>query len=338
MSQPETLSLAEKVAFLRRPDSYAQPPIEVEVIETHMSWVFLTDTHVYKLKKPVRRDFVDFSTLELRRRNCEDELRLNRRLAPDVYLAVVPLVLTAEGRLRLGGAGEPCEWLVRMRRLAREHMLDAAIRTGTVDPARLRAVALILSGFYRRALPVPLSADAYCSRLKRDIRDNLAALDAAHFGLDGGQLAGVAAALHGYAEHSAVILTERVHAGRIIEGHGDLRPEHICLAPPPLIIDCLEFNRELRILDPADELAYLALECEYVDAAWIGEVVLARYREIAGDTPPATLIAFYKTARALLRTKLCVWHLADRAAHEHPRWLAHARRYLELAARHAAHC
>jgi aminoglycoside phosphotransferase family enzyme len=111
-------TLADKVAYLSRPESYGEGVGAVEVIETHMSYVFLVERLVYKLKKPVRYPFLDFSTLDARRFNCQEELRLNRRLARSVYLAVVPLSISSRG-LDLEGTGEPVEWLVKMRRLPR---------------------------------------------------------------------------------------------------------------------------------------------------------------------------------------------------------------------------
>jgi aminoglycoside phosphotransferase family enzyme len=127
-----------------------------------------------------------------------------------------------------------------------------------------------------------------------------------------------------------------VSQGRIVEGHGDLRPEHVCLGPEPLFIDCLEFNRDWRVLDPADELAYLAMECEHAGAPWIGEVVFETYREATGDNPPLPLVRFYKAYRATVRAKLSAWHLKD---HPDPadqgKWIARAQRYLELAGRYA---
>ena len=131
-ARDSALTLREKVAHLSRPESYPEETAAVEVVQTHMSCVFLTDRHAWKLKKPVRHDFLDFSTLEARRADCEEELRLNRRLARDVYLEIVPLTFTSDGALRLGGDGEVMEWLVKMRRLPAQLMLDHAIRHGNV--------------------------------------------------------------------------------------------------------------------------------------------------------------------------------------------------------------
>ena len=127
------VAIGEKVAFLQRPHAYPDNPEQVEVIETYMSWVFLSGRLVYKLKKPVRLEFLDCSTVKARRRNCEREVQVNRRLAGDVYRRVVPLTLQSGGALRLEGGGIIVDWLVEMRRLPADRMLDAAIRDNTVS-------------------------------------------------------------------------------------------------------------------------------------------------------------------------------------------------------------
>jgi aminoglycoside phosphotransferase family enzyme len=334
--QPD-VTLREKVSHLSRPESYPEHPAAVEVVQTHMSCVFLTPRHAWKLKKPVRHDFLDFSTLEARRADCEEELRLNRRLAPDVYLAVVPLALTPQGALRLGGDGPVVDWLVKMRRLPEAAMLDQAIRRGAVTARDVRRFALALADFYRRAEPVALDAAQYRSRLDREIRANREGLFPAEFSMSAARVESVTAWQLAFLGREAPLFDARVTARRIVEGHGDLRPEHVCLGPEPLFIDCLEFNRDWRVLDPADEFAYLAMECEHAGAPWIGEVVLETYRESTGDDPPLPLVRFYKSCRAALRAKLSAWHLKD---HPDPadqgKWIARAQRYLELAERFTA--
>ena len=329
--------LRAKVAFLSRPESYPEGPAAVEVVQTHMSCVFLTDRHAYKLKKPVRYDFLDFSTLEARRLDCEAELTLNRRLAHDVYLEVAPLTVEPGGGLSLRGGGEIVEWLVKMRRLPRALMLDQAMHDARVGRDDVRRFTLALADFYRRAEPVILDAGEYRGRFERGIRANQQELSAPDYGLPPALLQAVAAGQLAVLERDAPLLDQRVTQRRIVEGHGDLRPEHVCLGPEPLFIDCLEFNREWRQLDPADELAYLAMECEHAGAAWIGEAVFGTYREATGDEPPAALVRFYKSYRAAVRAKLSAWHLKD---HPDPadqgKWIGRARRYLELAQRYAA--
>lgn len=325
----EAVGLAAKVAFLGRPSSYPEPTARVEARETHMSWVFLTDRHAYKFKKPVRYPFLDFSTLERRRRNCEEEVRLNRRLAPDVYLGVVALAAAPGGQLALEGEGRPVEWLVKMRRLPDECLLDRAIAARCVPADRLACAAQRLAEFYRDAPPVACDAHAYCDRLRDGLEANCAALTQARYGLPAGRVQAVCIAQRRLLEQHATTIGAR--AAFVREAHGDLRPEHICLAPEPVIIDCLEFNRDFRLLDPLDELAFLALECERLGAAEIGTVFLDTYRRLAQDHAPALLVPFYQSAWAMLRARISAWHLDDPAVPDHAKWRVLAQDYLALA-------
>ena len=327
-------ALEAKVACLSRPDSYPDRPAAVEVVETHMSFVFLTDHHAYKLRKPVLYDFLDFSTLAARHADCLEEMRLNRRLAADVYLDVVALTRLAGGQLRLAGDGEAVEWLVKMRRLPRGLMLDRAISGQRVSPDDVRRFMLVLAEFYRRAEPVAMNPGFYRGRFERDIRANQRELSVPDYGLPRTLLEAIAASQLDILNRQAAVFDKRVADGTIVEGHGDLRPEHIFLGRDPVFIDCLEFNREWRLLDPVEEIAYLSLECEHAGAPWIGEVAFETYSEHTGDVPATQLVRFYKSVRASLRAKLSVWHLRD---HLEPpareKWIDRARRYLEL-----AHC
>jgi len=329
-------TLEAKVAFLGRPGAYPEAPTRVEAVETHMSWVFLTDAHAYKLKKPVRYDYLDFSTVEARRLDCEQEVRLNRRLAADVYLGVIPLVLDAGGRLGVGGPGEAVDWLVQMRRLPAQRMLDHLIRSGAVKQTEINLLARRLARFYAAASADAITPEAYRQSLASRIGDNLRELASPEFGLAQDVPESLARSQLSFLETHAGLFDSRVRQGRIVEGHGDLRPEHVCLLPEPVVIDCLEFNREYRILDPADELGYLALECERLHAPEVGRWLLESYTEASGDAPPAALLHFYQSWRAVLRAKLAIWHLRDDGRHPHKKWVETTMEYLELAQRHAA--
>ncbi|MDR6203942.1 hypothetical protein [Paraburkholderia graminis] len=129
----------------------------------------------------------------------------------------------------------------------------------------------------------------------------------------------------------------RVREGRIVEGHGDLRPEHVCLAPPPplAIIDCLEFSPEYRTLDTVDELGFLALECERLGAPEFGNVLLETYGAVTGDSPGAALVHFYQSYRAAVRAKIAAWHLREEIFRDSPKWMDRARQYLDRAQQHA---
>ncbi len=327
---------AAKVAFLRRPEAYPEASERVETIETHMSWVFLTERFAYKLKKPVRYDFLDFRTLAARHHNCEEEVRLNRRLAPEIYIGTVPLTLGRDGGLDLGGFGEPVDWLVKMHRLPARRMLDRAIARGEVSAPQVRALALLLAEFYRDAAPVAMGATAYRARLAADIAADLQQLSEPCYGLPRQEVEAVSRLQSGFLESRADLFDRRVRECRIIEAHGDLRPEHICLGPRPQIIDCLEFKREFRILDPADELSFLSLECERLGAAFVGPLVFEVYRDVTDDAPPEELLLFYKAYRACLRAKIAVWHLREPDMREPEKWPALGRTYLRLAESYAA--
>jgi len=332
--QPMTPALAAKVAVLRDPGTYPEKPARVDAVETHMSWVFLTDRYAYKLKKPVRYDFLDFSTLALRRHNCEEEVRLNRRLAPDVYLGTLPLTVDAQGGMRLGGEGEPIEWLVQMRRLPATRMLDAMIRQHALREADIDNLALLLAQFYRACPAVALSAEAYRAGLEAAIGLNRAELSPPAYDLPRDLIATVHDAQAGFLRRHAALFDARVAAGKIIEGHGDLRPEHICLLAPPVVIDCLEFSRRLRLVDPVDELAFLAMECERLEAPVVGERLLHTYTQVTHDRPAAALVSFYMSFRAGLRARFAIAHLRELDAKDWPKWRQIAGEYLRLAARY----
>jgi aminoglycoside phosphotransferase family enzyme len=327
----DRIALTEKVAALCRPETYPEAPTRIEMIETHMSYVFLTPRHAYKFKKPVSYAFLDFSTLQLRQRDCEEELRLNQRLAPGVYLGVVPLARDANGRLRIGADGVPAEWLVQMQRLPRERMLDERIRQGTLEERELVALASRLACFYRSCARAPVTAVEYRSRIGMEIETDRAALAARAQELGNQEITATITTLLEFVDKRHALLDERVAAGRIVEGHGDLRPEHVCLLEEPVVFDSLEFNRDLRLVDPADELALLALECERLGAAQVGTILFECYSAHAADTPPPALIDFYKARRASLRARLAILHLDEIRGPLGARWVALCRRYLALA-------
>jgi aminoglycoside phosphotransferase family enzyme len=332
---PSAVSLAEKVEFLTQPKVYPEPANRVEAIETHRSWVFLTDQHAYKMKKPARTDFLDFSTLEARHRYCEEEVRLNRRLARDVYLGTVALTVGRDDALHIGGHGRVVERLVKMRRLRADQMLDRMIKAGTVEDADIRALGLRLARFYREAVKVPIDPSAYAQRFAKDIEANLDVLATAGYGVPADLARTVAAELSHFLDRERALLDQRARENRIVEAHGDLRPEHIVLRPQPLAIDCLEFNRDFRTLDPVEELAYLAIECEFLGDSTIGPRILAVYADATGDVPADALVQFYASVRAFLRAKLAVWHIADlRKGHNEAMWANRAIDYLRLAHRH----
>jgi uncharacterized protein len=337
-SEPGDPGLAAKVAFLSRPESYAEPSRTVGTVETHMSWVFLLDRHVYKLKKPVRLPYLDFSTEALRRAACADEVRLNRRLASDVYYGAVPLTFTAEHGLAIDGGGRVVDWLVRMRRLPAERMLDRMIAARTLAADDVRRVVRKLAAFYRACAPLPTSPEAHLRRFAAGIRENRHELARPAYCLATHDVEDLCERQRAALARHADALAARARAGRIVEAHGDLRPEHVCIETEPQIIDCLEFSRDLRSLDPADELAFLTLECERLSAGWVHACAFAAYAEATGDTPAPALVAFYQSYRAAVRAKIAAWHLNDDGVRAPATWTDRATGYIALARAKLAGC
>ncbi|MBL6448749.1 hypothetical protein JMN32_20725 [Fulvivirga sp. 29W222] len=320
----------DKVRFLSRPESYAHTQ-EVLVRETHMSFVFLTDDHVYKLKKPVCYDFLNFSTLEARHKYCREEVRVNKVLAPDVYLGVVAMRFDGE-HLSLGSKGVLVDWLVKMRRLPDEYMLDNLLNNGRVPMPWIQKAAEKLTNFYLSTSPVCMSGHQYREMIKEKVEIDINNLLSQEFGLYKPQIMGIGIDLLRFLMHFSFLFDLRVSEGRVKECHGDLRPEHICLFPEPLMIDRIEFNENLRLMDIAEELSFLTLECEVLGFSETGETFIHFYRLKSKDDIPEELIHFYKAKRALLRAWLCIHHLLEKVySDQEIKWRGKCENYLNIA-------
>lgn len=327
------VALADKVAFLGAVENHAvERPGRVEVLETHMSWVFLTDRFAYKLKKPVCHALFDLRTVEARHRNCVVEVRLNRRLAAHVYYGIGRLAFSANGSgLELGGQAGVVDWLVVMRRLPEILMLDRALRSGGPERRDLDRLGLRLARFYQGLAPEQVAPDTRRRWFEKEIELSWQELSRTAFALDRVRLERIAGRLNEFLQVRPELLIGRHQERRIVEGHGDLRPEHICLEREPVIIDCLEFSRELRLVDPADEMAFLALECAMLGEPDVGALLQRRYEGLTGDRPPERLVAWYAGFRAFLRARLSALHSLEPGPRPAEAWLAQAERYLDVA-------
>ena len=329
-------ALEEKVAFLRDPRSYDASIRRVEVRETHMSWVFLADGIVLKLKKPVRFPYLDFGSIEKRGVACRAEVDLNRRLAADVYLGAVPLCVSPAG-LSIGSGTQVVDWLVKMRRLDQSLMLDGLIAEKQVDRKEIEALASKLAAFYRRAHKVLIRPEIFLANWDYDLRQNRSVLLNPRFGLSPGPIRYLDRLLREFLARKEALFVERLEQRRIVDGHGDLRPEHIWLGDEIKIIDCLEFNARLRMLDPLEEIAYLDLECEHLGMKGVGETVWRRISLALRDHPPLSLFHFYRCYRAMLRARLSIAHLLAPVPRTPEKWRPQALSYLSLAAADARH-
>ena len=321
-------TLAQKVEFMSSRGVFGQPVAEAR--ETHMSYVFLTADRVFKLKKPVRYAYLDFSSLAAREHYCRVELTLNRRLAPEVYLDVLPLTLSPDGGMHLGGAGKVIDWLVEMRRLPDERMLDNAIRAGSLTPADIEALAGILAPFFRAARRAEISPAEFVARFADEQAMNRKLL--AGFARDIPSIDHVLDNFDRAFAAARPLLLARAQSGHVIDGHGDLRPEHVCLLEPPCIIDCLEFSALLRAVDPFEEIDYLGLECEVLGAPWIGPLLHRRLVEAGVEAPTAPLLRLSRAFRALVRARLALAHLLEPQIRLPEKWLPLGSRYMAAAA------
>jgi aminoglycoside phosphotransferase family enzyme len=245
---------------------------------------------------------------------------------------VVPLTIDPQGALHLAESGATIDWLVQMRRLPAERMLDYAMAHGTVCETDVQRVGALLARFYTQTPPAVITPSTYRQRLGKDVQANRQELVLPMYGLPVALVESALAAQCAFLEQESALFDSRAQAGRIIEAHGDLRPEHICLEDAPVIIDCLEFDRALRILDTVSELAFLMLECERLGAPQVGHHIFDTYCRATGDHPPERLLAFYRSYHAGLRAKVAVWHLKDASVRHPAIWTEKATHYLRLAA------
>jgi aminoglycoside phosphotransferase family enzyme/predicted kinase len=278
-----------------------------DVRETHISWVFLTDARAYKVKKPVVLPFLDYGSAERRRDMCRAEVALNRRLAPDVYIGVRSLVPAAGGGLRLGEEDDPgaVDFAVEMRRYSEADTLAARLAAGTAGPPELAAVGERLAAFHAAADPDlrPDGAEA----VKRALDDNFASLRT--LTADGGERGAVARAERSAAAFLTAAwdeLDERSRSGRVRECHGDLRLEHVLLGREVEVVDCIEFNPELRTIDVAADLAFLVMELREARRDDLAGVLMSSYRAAGGDVGSDALIAFFAAYRAEVRAKVAL--------------------------------
>lgn len=310
------------------------PPGRTRVIETRTSFVVLHEQRALKIKKPLRTPLLDFSTPALRRHDADEELRLNRRLAPGVYLGVRALQRRG-ARWRLLQAdeapleGPPVDWVVEMERLPQALMLDEVLARGDPAGRRLDRLADTLCEFYRHAPAVTLPAETWLARLADEHRANVALLSRP-------ALASTAMsellARHGEAlVQLREPLADRARGGHLLEGHGDLRPEHVCLRDPPVVIDCLAWNATLREVDPFDEIMALGMECAAAGDPTVSDSLWALCERGLGGAPSTAVRAFYVSRRALLRARQSLAHLLDSPVRTPGRWRPMARRYLREA-------
>lgn len=317
------------VERLLDPAAYPHPTSAIRLVETHISWVILTGPFAYKLKKPVTLGFVDYGTLDLRRRSCEGEVRVSGRFAPELYVAAVPITGTPE-QPRVGGDGLPLEWAVKLVQFDEADRLDARFDAGRLTAADCRALGTAIAGVEER-LPVAAAdapwgtADSVLTAAAVNLAAIRAHLPSAAERADGLErwLRERLAAHHG-------LLAARKAAGRVRECHGDLHLANLILHDDRMIaFDAIEFSDNLRWIDVANDVAFLAMDLEARGRPDLAAQVVSSWAEAADDRAALPLMPVYEAYRAIVRASIA----AIRAGQGCEPSRAEAMRYLDLAAR-----
>ncbi len=329
---------AALAAALRDPSFYPHPVDHVEHIQTHISSVFLTGQLAYKLKKPMNFGFLDFSTPELRRQNCEAEVRLNRRLAPNVYLGVEPITLEGE-RPVLGGSGEIVDWLVVMRQLDGELLGPRVLERGELGAVLMDTLVDLLVPFYEDAATGE-GVDRYgtVEAVAFNTDENFTQTEAyVGTALSRRRFDDVRAYTDAFMRDRADLFARRIVEGRVRDGHGDLHLGNIFFTATPVIFDCIEFNDRFRCGDVAVDLAFLAMDLDFRGRSDLARHFIDGYVRRAGDHELPDLLDFYRCYRAWVRGKVSCFATGDPdiGADEAAQYLDSARQYFQLAHRYA---
>ena len=323
---------------LLNPTLYLDHPREVGLVETHISLLFFTGDYVYKLKKPVDFGFLDFTTLEKRKYFCEQEVKLNRRLSPAIYLGVIKV--THDGRqVALGGDGEVVEYAVWMRQVPQEFLMDKLLERGQVTPEMIGRISEKLTQFYLTAETSELIRSfAEPQRVKQDTDENFEQTEK-YIGvtIPGEVYKVVKDRTNDFFRKNEKIFYQRIAKDRIRDCHGDLRLEHIFWGEEISIFDCIEFNERFRYTDVAADIAFLAMDLDYHGREDLNLPLIQTYIRKSGDQGLSRMLPFYQCYRAYVRGKVESFRLDDPNITEAEKKgaLQRAQRYFTLAHRYS---
>ena len=311
----------------------------VSLIQTHISMVFVGDEFVYKIKKPVDFGFLDFTSLEKRKHYCEQEVRLNQRLAKDTYIGVLPITYDGK-RFRIGqGEGEIVEYAVKMKKIPEDLLMKSLFKRGELREEHLREVARVVAKFHQNAERSPeidkfgepgvfrINTDENFEQTAKYVDTTIAS----------GDFHTLRKWTDDFYRQRGDLFQERILAGKIRDGHGDLHMEHVCLTEKLSIIDCIEFNDRFRYGDTLVDIAFLLMDLEYHGGKDFAHQLWRFYGQETGDTGMDTLLSFYKVYRAYVRGKVNSFQLDDEhiGADEKKRAAQTASQYFKLARSYA---
>ncbi|WP_319404519.1 AAA family ATPase [uncultured Desulfosarcina sp.] len=301
---------AEILETMMQASFYPHPVETVQRRETHISTVFLTGPFVYKIKKPVDLGFLDFTSLEKRRHFCLEEIVLNRRLSHGVYIDAVPIT-RHDRTYRLGGSGPTVEFAVKMHQLADTDSMQQRLQRGTLDDTEIESLARLLVGFYEQTATVCNAAPTAPLAWE----ENLQLAEAfAGVWIDRQEFEFVRSAARSFYRRHQRLFHRRRMEGKIKDGHGDLRTDHIYFTKTGIqIIDCIEFNDQLRILDIISDLAFLIMDLEYIHFSETAKSLIRWYVNLTDDVGSLPLLPFFCCYRAMVRCKVNCFHLLERS-------------------------
>ncbi|MBM2832038.1 MAG: hypothetical protein HW414_1090 [Dehalococcoidia bacterium] len=326
--------MPDLVKALLQPESYPHRPERVEMVQTQMSFLFLTGKYVYKVKKPVNLGYLDYTTLEKRRHFCLQEVALNRRLSPDVYLGVVNVV-RGESGFHVEGEGEVVEYAVKMLQLPGERMMDGLLLRGAVSLEMVSRLAEKVARFHQQAESGPrISAFGGLDIITQNNAENFEQTRP-YIGRSISQemFLRLRSWTERFIREKSSLFDRRVQEGRIRDCHGDLHSAHVCFTDGIVIYDCIEFNDRFRYGDVASEIAFLAMDMDHKGQPGLGKHWVESYTECSRDSGLPEIIDFYKCYRAHVRGKVESFKLDDShmSQKEKDASLALSRRYFELA-------
>ncbi len=331
--------LPDFIEFLLQPASYPHGAVDVHLVQTHISYVLLAGDFVYKFKKPMDFGFLNFTTLEKRKYFCEQELLLNRRLCPTVYLDLVTINRDNASGLTLDGPGEPIEYGVKMIRMPEERMMGNIIRTGKLNHRMIETIVATLKPFYKMAASgSAIEKFGTAAAVGASVMENLQQ-SAPHIGcesLSREEYDEIDNYVRNFLKNKE-LFNQRIAAGRIRDCHGDLHSANICLADSVYIYDCIEFNHRFRYIDMASDVAFLAMDLDYFGLKELSEYFIHCFQEATGDMGLSAVLNFYKCYRAAVRGKigLLTGHEPEVDPETRAKALAQATRYFALAKRYA---
>jgi len=325
------VQVSQLVEALSNPAAYDHSPLKVEMTQTQMSLVFLTEDYVYKLKKPVDLGYVDYTTLDKRLYFCNREVELNRRLCPDVYLGVLPV--TSDGNeIVINGTGETVDYAVKMKRLPGDAMMDHLLTRDRVTPEMITRVAEKVAGFHRKADVISGFGDS--ATITTNTEENFSQTEA-YIGrtITPEQYRRIMDYTRNFVKENASLFEKRIAGGKVRDCHGDLHAAHICFVDDVCIYDCIEFNDRFRYCDVAAEVSFLAMDIDRYGKHELSSAFVNSYIEKSGDRQLMQLLGFYKGYFAYVRGKVEGFKLNDPLVSEEDKakTLTVARKYFELA-------